>query len=99
MRARAHAYRSPAAPITRAPSQWQRSGMNGWIRKRFMDEAAMCGQWQRRSRVARLFVAAAGLILLFLSSVAAEEAQWIWSPEHAKESVPAGEACHFRKLM
>ena len=25
--------------------------------------------------------------------------QWIWSPDHAKEGVPTGEACHFRKTM
>jgi hypothetical protein len=28
-----------------------------------------------------------------------EEAQWIWSPEHGKESVPAGAMCHFRKTF
>ena len=30
---------------------------------------------------------------------AAEEAQWIWSPENTKDRVPVGETCHFRKAM
>jgi putative heme-binding domain-containing protein len=41
-------------------------------------------------------------VLLWLALAAgasAEEAQWIWSPDQAKEGVPVGEACHFRKLL
>lgn len=30
---------------------------------------------------------------------AAEEAQWIWSAEHAKEAVPANAACYFRRTF
>lgn len=45
---------------------------------------------------------AAVLVLLLLLSGAlhavAQEAQWIWSPEHRKDNVPPG-ACHFRKTL
>lgn len=39
---------------------------------------------------------------IFLSAwlvapLAAQEAEWIWSPDHEKENVPTGEDCHFRK--
>ncbi|MEX2174245.1 MAG: HEAT repeat domain-containing protein [Pirellulaceae bacterium] len=29
----------------------------------------------------------------------AQEAQWIWSPDHAPDNVPTGAACHFRKVF
>src|SRR5262245_39673183 len=74
--------------------------MNGWIRKGFMDEATHRGRGPRRRwRLGRWFAAAVAVSLCLLSAAAAEEAQWIWSPDHAKESVPTGEACHFRKIM
>jgi putative heme-binding domain-containing protein len=74
--------------------------MNGWIRKSFMDEATYNRRDLRRcSRLGRWFAAAVGFCLFVLSTAVAEEAQWIWSPDHAKESVPTGEACHFRKIM
>ena len=38
-----------------------------------------------------------GLALTAAGSARAQEAQWIWSPQHAKDSVPAGESCYFRK--
>src|SRR5262245_38807568 len=61
--------------------------MNGRIRRHFTDEC---------TRPALL----AGLVALLLAAnAAAQEAQWIWSPENSKESVPAGEACHFRKAF
>jgi putative membrane-bound dehydrogenase-like protein len=39
-------------------------------------------------------------IILFFGAafVQAQEAKWIWSPEHEKERVPEG-ACHFRKTI
>src|SRR5437899_2458838 len=58
--------------------------MNGWIRQRL------------------IFNLACYLAALALSSPAGaigSEAQWIWAPEHAKEAVPTGEACHFRKSL
>ena len=37
---------------------------------------------------------------LFLGSVRlpAQEAEWIWSPEHAKDAIPLS-TCHFRKVF
>jgi putative heme-binding domain-containing protein len=57
--------------------------MNGWIRTRLT-------QW-----------AGCALVGIFgaLSSASGQEARWIWTPEHAKEGVPTGEACHFRKAL
>lgn len=34
----------------------------------------------------------------FAPSVAAQEAQWIWTPEQAKDQIPVG-SCHFRKMF
>src|SRR5688572_32882508 len=61
--------------------------MNGRIRLRFTEEL---------TRLARL---AAIAVWLMAAEATAQEAQWIWSPENAKENVPAGEACHFRKAI
>lgn len=65
--------------------------MNGWIRK--------CTS--RFDRFARALIAqglAIGLLTSLVSlPLAAQEAEWIWSPDHQKENVPAGAACHFRK--
>jgi putative heme-binding domain-containing protein len=33
----------------------------------------------------------------FSTAYGQTEAQWIWSPRHAKDAVPVGESCHFRK--
>src|SRR4051812_42347756 len=41
----------------------------------------------------------AAIALVGATNARGDEAQWIWSPDHAKENVPAGEACHFRKTM
>src|SRR5262245_56923483 len=62
--------------------------MNGWIRQQIKDDLI---------KVATHIAWGAIVFLFFAASAAAEEAQWIWSPEHAKEGVPTGEACHFRK--
>jgi putative heme-binding domain-containing protein len=42
---------------------------------------------------------AAIAVLVCASSIRAQEAQWIWSPEHAPDDVPTGVACHFRKVF
>jgi putative heme-binding domain-containing protein len=68
--------------------------MNGWIRNRQCIFAA----------ASRIFFGHAVTITLFglaLSSapLSAQEAEWIWSPDHEKEDVPAGAACHFRKTV
>lgn len=62
--------------------------MNGWIR------AVAAGPRVRFGLVA----CAAGLWLM-AGAASAQEAQWIWSPEHAPDSVPTGVACHFRKVL
>jgi putative heme-binding domain-containing protein len=64
--------------------------MNGWIRTNLTNERA-------RSRWSFCCAAIAGLLLA--APAHADEAQWIWSADHAKDGVPTGEACHFRKLM
>src|SRR5262249_17961438 len=62
--------------------------MNGWIRNRFTDETS--------HRFHRAFVAVITALIL-TTPAAADEAQWIWTPEHGKEGVPTGESCFFRK--
>ena len=39
-----------------------------------------------------------GCLALSTVSLVAQEAQWIWSPEHQANHVPPG-ACHFRKSI
>ena len=39
------------------------------------------------------------IALVGAGELAAQEAQWIWSPDHQKDGVPVGEACHFRKAF
>src|SRR5262245_29273983 len=34
---------------------------------------------------------------VLMGRAAAQEAEWIWSPDHGKDAVPTGEACHFRR--
>jgi putative heme-binding domain-containing protein len=55
----------------------------------------------RLSAQCALGLCALGLCALALpvTPVAAQEAQWIWSPEHAADDVPVGVACHFRKVF
>lgn len=60
--------------------------MDGWIRACVRFSRRLCGA-----------VLAAGW--LFAATAAAQEAQWIWSPENGKEAVPTGAVCHFRKLL
>ncbi|HEY2413610.1 MAG TPA: HEAT repeat domain-containing protein [Pirellulaceae bacterium] len=64
--------------------------MNGWIRNYFMDEVIS---------LLRKTTLALGAALATFGVAAANEAQWVWSPDHAKANVPTGEACHFRKVM
>lgn len=57
--------------------------------------------WNRHS--SRLFTLACQAFMLLAAVAAtatgasAQEAQWIWTPEHEKEGVPSGAVCHFRK--
>jgi hypothetical protein len=39
------------------------------------------------------------VVLGAVTAVPAQEAQWIWSPEIAADSVPPGTACYFRKMI
>ena len=39
------------------------------------------------------------VIVVAAGGSAAQEAQWIWSPQHTKDQVPPGEACYFRKTI
>ena len=57
--------------------------------------------WNRYSRRFPSICRASAIVvvLLFVSAVPAQEAQWIWSPENVKEAVPVGQICHFRKLV
>src|SRR5947207_3375593 len=64
--------------------------MNGWIRTKITDEIIRT--------CSRLALAALATAFLAAGAVA-QEAEWIWSPDHAKDGVPTGEACHFRKTM
>lgn len=64
--------------------------MNGWIRLSVMEEIIRA--------CSRLALATFASFLL-AAGAAAEEAEWIWAPDHAKEGVPTGEACHFRKAI
>jgi hypothetical protein len=54
-------------------------------------------RWRVGSAYAVVLCLAAGSGLTQTSS--AQEAQWIWSPEHAPDDVPPGVACHFRKVF
>ena len=65
--------------------------MNGWIRN-----YRSCFARFACALLARGFVAG-GLAALLSLPLAAQEAEWIWSPDHQKENVPDGAACHFRK--
>lgn len=69
--------------------------MNGWIRNYFKDEV---------NRLLRKPMLAVVATLCFVGAIAsgtaqADEAQWVWSPDHGKANVPAGEACHFRRAF
>jgi glucose/arabinose dehydrogenase len=44
-------------------------------------------------------LAALAALALGALPLAAQEAQWIWTPDHEKEGVPAGAVCHFRKVF
>ncbi len=45
-----------------------------------------------------LWVTLLGGTNLFIASTSAQEAQWIWAPEHKRDNIPPG-ACHFRKML
>jgi putative heme-binding domain-containing protein len=63
--------------------------MNGWIRSRFTRQISCLANY-----------CLAGIFAFLIASAAhAQEAEWIWSPDHAKEAVPTGETCHFRKTL
>lgn len=68
--------------------------MNGWIRVRLIND----GQ-RRHSRPRFLPWVALALLIAAAGHCSAQEAQWIWSPQHSKEAVPAGESCFFRKAI
>jgi putative heme-binding domain-containing protein len=38
------------------------------------------------------------IVCLAVGGAHAQEAQWIWAPEHPRDNVPVG-ACHFRKMV
>jgi hypothetical protein len=70
--------------------------MNGW--SRFPLNA--CAGTFFSVRIAPVLVTVGLLLpLLFASRVAAQEAEWIWSPVHPKENVPAGASVYFRKAF
>lgn len=78
--------------------------MNGWSRLRFRDEttalrAAVAGRVCAVRGGALWIILAACAMLALAAGASAQEAQWIWSPEHAKDNVPTGEGCHFRKAI
>src|SRR5581483_11857052 len=64
--------------------------MNGWTR---------AGLRKAILRGAYCWLSAFAAAAVATSSLRAQEAEWIWSPDHAKEGVPTGEACHFRKSL
>ncbi|MCI0358547.1 MAG: HEAT repeat domain-containing protein [Planctomycetaceae bacterium] len=70
--------------------------MNGWIRTGFAQACLRFGLKSSRRGMAAAILAA---LALAATSVPAQEAQWIWSPEHAPDAVPTGVACHFRKVF
>jgi putative heme-binding domain-containing protein len=49
-----------------------------------------------RSRLSIFSLAWIG-VLAFAGPTLAQEAEWIWSPDHEKENVPQGQTCHFRR--
>ena len=56
--------------------------------------------WNRAQSVLNFASAAALAAAIFAADAAfAQEAQWIWSPEHAKDAVPTGAAGYFRKAF
>jgi hypothetical protein len=62
--------------------------MNGWIRNFRFRSGRIVG--------ALVWMAVAATAS---SPLAAQEAEWIWSPEHEKENVPEKAVCHFRKAF
>lgn len=53
------------------------------------------GRWGRRT--AHVYLLVFACVGGWGKAYGQTEAQWIWSPQHAKEAVPVGEVCHFRK--
>lgn len=64
--------------------------MNGRTRTWLAARAAKLSAW---------ILLAAGAALSLPMRASAEEARWIWSPDHGKQAVPTGAACHFRKSI
>ncbi len=62
-----------------------------------------CSAWQRcpqfpTNRIGLCWLACLALACGGLTSTSAQEAQWIWSPEHPRQQAPAGD-CLFRKTI
>lgn len=74
--------------------------MNGWNRDCFQPAAIVGNDGRIRCR-SRCMAWLLTLCLAgwFAAPLSAQEAEWIWSPDHAKEEVPTGDACHFRKAI
>lgn len=53
----------------------------------------------RSTAVAVAWLVALTALSLLTGQAAAQEARWIWAPDQAKNAVPTGEACHFRKTI
>lgn len=53
----------------------------------------------RSTAVAFAWLIAMTALSLLAGQAAAQEARWIWAPDQAKNAVPTGEACHFRKTI
>ncbi len=101
-------YRDCAKPHLR----WHRSGLTELEPGSLIHEVAMNGWSRFRMTLSKIELAASQLpllagriaiafcIALFLATpVAAQEAEWIWSPEHSKENVPPGATVYFRKTF
>lgn len=48
-----------------------------------------------KMRLRAMFLA----LMLLAGKASAQDAQWIWSPDHEAGSVPVGATCHFRKTI
>lgn len=71
--------------------------MNGWNRSGFAQAPLRLGL--ASSLITCGYVVVFAAISLAPATLAAQEAQWIWSSEHAPDAVPTGAACHFRKVF
>ena len=56
-------------------------------------------KYHRQFVLALISLAALASLAIATMPLAAQEAQWIWTPDHQKEEVPGGAVCHFRKVF